>query len=204
MSENLDELLKLASNAGHETRDDAPQGLQIGDLCSNGYAANRNPRKLFMYVQTLRDSIYGLSIDGQDVYVVRSANRVALVLPRDTPNYWRTWELLTKQLPLVSLVLAVLLSGCLTPAKLTSMSQRADVLSQGAKTKACADAAANAASAVVVALEDMTRATKMSDPVRSPARDLRLAEVACLECVKDTDCATGEECVGGHCQKRRK
>ena len=118
MSDNLDELLKLASNAGHETRDDAPQGLQIGDLCSNGYAANRNPRKLFMYVQTLRDSIYGLSIDGQDVYVVRSANRVALVLPRDTPNYWRTWELLTKQLPLVSLVLVVLLSGCLTASKI--------------------------------------------------------------------------------------
>ena len=105
---------------------------------------------------------------------------------------------------LATLLMLASLSGCLTPAKLASMSQRAEVLSKEAKTQDCADAAANAASAVVVALEDMTRATKMSDPVRSPARDLRLAEVACLECVKDTDCATGEECVGGHCQKRRK
>ena len=58
------------------------------------------------------------------------------------------------------------LSGCLTPAKLAEMAQRADTLSRGAKTDECADAAANAASAVVVALGDMTRATKMSDPVR--------------------------------------
>ena len=105
---------------------------------------------------------------------------------------------------LATLLMLASLSGCLTPAKLASMSQRADELSRGAKTQDCADAAANAAEAVVMALNDMTRATRMSDPVRSPARDLRLAEVACLECVKDTDCATGEECVGGHCQKRRK
>ena len=55
------------------------------------------------------------------------------------------------------------LSGCLTPAKLAEMAQRADTLSRGAKTDECADAAANAASAVVVALGDMIAATKMSD-----------------------------------------
>ena len=100
--------------------------------------------------------------------------------------------------------LCAFLSGCLTPAALAEMAQRADTLSKGAKTNECADAAANAASAVVVALEDMTRATKMSDPIRSPKPALRVAEVACLECVKDTDCAAGEECTGGHCQKRRR
>ena len=100
--------------------------------------------------------------------------------------------------------LCLFLSGCLTPAKLTAMAQRAETLSTGAKNQACAEAAAKAAEAVVVALNDMTRATKMSDPVRSPKPALRVAEVACLECVKDTDCAAGEECTGGHCQKRRR
>ena len=66
-------------------------------------------------------------------------------------------------LPKLSLLLLASLSGCLTPAKLAEMAQRADTLSRGAKTDECADAAANAASAVVVALGDMIAATKMSD-----------------------------------------
>ena len=105
---------------------------------------------------------------------------------------------------LATLLMLASLSGCLTPAALASMSQRADELSRGAKTQDCADAAANAASAVVVALKDMTSATRMSDPVRSPKPALRVAEVACLECVRDKDCSADEECVGGHCQKRRR
>ena len=100
--------------------------------------------------------------------------------------------------------LCAFLSGCLTPAALAEMAQRAEVLSQGAKNQECADAAANAASAVVVALEDMTSATKMSDPVRSPKPALRMAEVACIECVYNRDCPADQECVGGHCRKRRK
>ena len=107
-------------------------------------------------------------------------------------------------LPKLSLLLLASLSGCLTPAKLAEMAQRAEVLSKGAKTQDCADAAANAASAVVVALGDMTRATKMSDPVRSPKSALRLAEVACIECVHNRDCPDGQDCVSGHCQKRRR
>ena len=105
---------------------------------------------------------------------------------------------------LATLLMLASLSGCLTPAALASMSQRADELSRGAKTQDCADAAANAASAVVVALEDMTRATRMSDPVRSPKPALRVAEAACIECVHNRDCPDGQDCVSGHCQKRRR
>ena len=105
---------------------------------------------------------------------------------------------------LVVLCVLASLSGCLTPAALASMSQRADELSRGAKTQDCADAAANAASAVVVALGDMTRATRMSDPVRSPKPALRVAEAACIECVHNRDCPDGQDCVSGHCQKRRR
>ena len=45
---------------------------------------------------------------------------------------------------LVALCVLASLSGCLTPAKLAEMAQRADTLSKGAKTDECADAAANA------------------------------------------------------------
>jgi hypothetical protein len=68
---------------------------------------------------------------------------------------------------LAALLVLASLSGCLTPAKLAEMAQRADTLSKGAKTDECADAAANAASAVVVALGDMTRATKTLIPKTS-------------------------------------
>ena len=105
---------------------------------------------------------------------------------------------------LAALLVLASLSGCLTPAKLAEMAQRADTLSRGAKTDECADAAANAASAVMLALEDMIAATKMSHPVRSPKPALRLAEVACIECVHNRDCPDDKECVGGHCRKRRK
>lgn len=94
---------------------------------------------------------------------------------------------------LVVLCVLASLPGCLTPAKLTSMSQRADALSQGAKTKVCAEAAAKAAESIVAALEAMSAPAAMKE-----------AEVACLECVKKTDCAEDQECIGGHCQKRRK
>ena len=45
---------------------------------------------------------------------------------------------------LAALLVLASLSGCLTPAKLAEMAQRADTLSKGAKTDECADAAANA------------------------------------------------------------
>lgn len=44
-------------------------------------------------------------------------------------------------LPKLSLLLLASLSGCLTPAALAEMAQRADTLSRGAKTDECADGA---------------------------------------------------------------
>lgn len=89
--------------------------------------------------------------------------------------------------------LCAFLSGCLTPAALAEMAQRADVLSQGAKTKDCAEAAAKAAEAVLAALEAMS----------APAA-MRSAEVACIECVHNRDCSSDQDCVSGHCMPRRK
>ncbi|TXH46873.1 MAG: hypothetical protein E6Q97_28490, partial [Desulfurellales bacterium] len=117
MSDRLAELLKLASNDSGDTSDDKPPGVRVGDICSNGWASNRNPLKLFMYLGMSHDSFRGINIDGKSAGPVRKGNAVKIVLPRDTPGYWQTWELLAKQLPL--LCLAVLcLSGCLTAAKI--------------------------------------------------------------------------------------
>ncbi len=117
MSDRLAELLKLASNDSGDTSDDKPPGVRVGDILSNGWASNRNPLKLFMYLGMSHDSFRGINIDGKSAGPVRKGNAVKIVLPRDTPDYWRTWELLAKQLPL--LCLAVLcLSGCLTAAKI--------------------------------------------------------------------------------------
>jgi len=113
----LTELLKLASNDSGDTSDDKPPGVRVGDICSNGWASNRNPNKLFMYIGMTGDSFWGINIEGKSAGPVLKGNAVKIVLPRDTPDYWRTWELLAKQLPLLCLAL-LCLSGCLTAAKI--------------------------------------------------------------------------------------
>ena len=117
MTDKLSELLKLASNDSGDTSNDKPQGVRVGDILSNGWASNRNPLKLFMYLGMGKDAFRGINIEGKSAGPVRRGNAVKIVLPRDTPDYWRTWELLAKQLPLVCLMM-VCLSGCLAPTKI--------------------------------------------------------------------------------------
>jgi hypothetical protein len=113
----LTELLKLARNEGDDTRNDAPPGVRVGDICSNGWAGNRNPLKLFMYLGIGEESFRGINLAGKKCGPERRNNRVVIVIPRNTPDYWQTWELLAKQLPLVCLMM-VFLSGCLTASKI--------------------------------------------------------------------------------------
>ena len=117
MTDKLTELLKLASNDSGDTSNDKPQGVRVGDILSNGWASNRNPLKLFMYLGMGKDAFRGINIEGEGAGPARRGNAVKIVLPRDTPDYWRTWELLVKQLPLVCLMM-VCLSGCLTATKI--------------------------------------------------------------------------------------
>jgi len=90
MSDNLKELLKLASNDSGDTSNDKPPGVQVGDILSNGWASNRNPLKLFMYLGMGKDSFRGINIEGKSAGPVRRSNAVKIVLPRDTPDYWHT------------------------------------------------------------------------------------------------------------------
>lgn len=117
MSDRLAELLKFASNDSGDTSDDKPPGVRVGDILSNGWASNRNPNKLFMYLGMSGDSFRGVNIQGKNAGPLRRENKVRIVLPRDTPDFWKTWELLAKQLPLLCLAL-LCLSGCLTAAAL--------------------------------------------------------------------------------------
>ena len=117
MTDKLTELLKLASNDSGDTSNDKQQGVRVGDILSNGWASNRNPLKLFMYLGMGKDAFRGINIEGEGAGPARRGNAVKIVLPRDTPDYWRTWELLVKQLPLVCLMM-VCLSGCLTATKI--------------------------------------------------------------------------------------
>lgn len=181
MSDRLAELLKLASNDSGDTSDDKPPGVRVGDILSNGWASNRNPLKLFMYLGMSHDSFRGINIDGKSAGPVRKGNAVKIVLPRDTPDYWRTWELLAKQLPL--LCLAVLcLSGCLTPAKLQTWSTEADTIAQASKDPKCVQSALDLQTAIVRALETQKNATRYLDGAAAP--DVARARAAMMTVCK--------------------
>lgn len=181
MSDRLAELLKLASNDSGDTSDEKPPGVRVGDICSNGWASNRNPNKLFMYLGMTGDSFRGINIEGKSAGPVLKGNAVKIVLPRDTPDYWRTWELLAKQLPL--LCLAVLcLSGCLTAAKIGEW-QRA-VYGWGmdpSATKSCQVASAEASAYLANANRTLAEAGKLTD-LASDSRARELVTSAALAC----------------------
>jgi hypothetical protein len=184
MTDKLTELLKLASNDSGDTSNDKPQGVRVGDILSNGWASNRNPLKLFMYLGMGKDAFRGINIEGEGAGPARRGNAVKIVLPRDTPDYWRTWELLAKQLPL--LCLAVLcLSGCLTAAKIGEW-QRAVYgwgMDPGA-SKPCQVASAEASAYLANANQRLAEAGKLTD-LASDRRAKQLVTSAALACGKE-------------------
>ena len=183
MSDRLAELLKLARNESGDTSDNKPPGVRVGDICSNGWASNRNPNKLFMYLGMTGDSFRGINIEGKSAGPVLKGNAVKIVLPRDTPDYWRTWELLTKHLPLLCLAL-LCLSGCLTAAKIGQW-QRA-VHSWGMDpnaSKPCQVASAEASAYLAEANRTLAAAGKLTD-LASDSRAKQLVTSAALACGK--------------------
>lgn len=183
MSDRLAELLKLASNDSGETSNDNPPGVRVGDILSNGWASNRNPLKLFMYLGMGKDSFRGINIEGKSAGPVRKGNAVKIVLPRDTPDYWRTWELLAKQLPLLCLAI-LCLSGCLTAAKIGQW-QRA-VYGWGMApnaSKPCQVESAKASAYLANANRTLAEAGNLTD-LASDSRARELVTSAALACGK--------------------
>lgn len=174
------ELLKLASNDSGETSNDKPPGVRIGDI---RWASNRNPLKLFMYLGMSKESFRGINIDGKSAGPVRKGNAVKIVLPRDTPDYWKTWELLAKQLPLLCLAL-LCLSGCLTAAKIGQWQRAVYGWSMDeSSTQACRDAAALAGKHIATANTDLLGTGKLTD-LASDSRARELVTSAALACGK--------------------
>lgn len=183
MSDRLAELLKLASNDSGDTSNEKPPGVRVGDICSNGWASNRNPNKLFMYLGMNGDAFRGVNIEGKSTGVLRGENKVRIVLPRDTPDYWKTWELLAKQLPLLCLAL-LCLSGCLTAAKIGEW-QRA-VYGWGmdpSATKPCQVASAEASAYLAKSNTDLLGTGKLTD-LASDSRARELVNSAAQACGK--------------------
>lgn len=181
MSDRLAELLKLARNESGDTSDNKLPGVRVGDICSNGWASNRNPNKLFMYLGMTGDSFRGINIEGKSAGPVLKGNAVKIVLPRDTPDYWRTWELLTKHLPLLCLAL-LCLSGCLTAAKIGEW-QRA-VYGWGmdaSASKPCQVASAKASAYLAKSDTDLLSTGKLTD-LDSDSRARELINSAALAC----------------------
>ncbi len=183
MSDRLAELLKLARNESGDTSDNKPPGVRVGDICSNGWASNRNPNKLFMYLGMTGGSFRGINIEGKSAGPVLKGNAVKIVLPRDTPDYWRTWELLTKHLPLLCLAL-LCLSGCLTAAKIGQWQRAVHSWGMDSKaTKPCQVASAEASAYLANANRTLAEAGKIMD-LDSDSRARELINSAALDCGK--------------------
>lgn len=99
--------------------------------------------------------------------------------------YWRTWELLTKHLPLLCLAL-LCLSGCLTAAKIGQW-QRA-VYGWGmdrSASKPCQVASAEASAYLANANQRLAEAGKLTD-LTSDTQAKQLVTSAALACGKET------------------
>jgi len=176
MSDRLAELLKLARNESGDTSDNKPPGVRVGDICSNGWASNRNPNKLFMYLGMTGDSFRGINIEGKSAGPVLKGNAVKIVLPRDT-----TWELLTKHLPLLCLAL-LCLSGCLTAAKIGQWQRAVYGWSMDASaSRPCQVASAEASAYLAKANRTLAEAGKLTD-LASDSRARELMNRAALAC----------------------
>jgi len=106
---------------------------------------------------------------------------VKIVLPRDTPDYWRKWELLAKQLPLLCLAI-LCLSGCLTAAKIGQWQGMVYGWGMHAQaSKPCQVASAEASAYLANANRTLTEAGKITD-LDSDSRARELINSAALAC----------------------
>jgi hypothetical protein len=65
--------------------------MKFGDIISNGWAGDRNPLKLTMFLRYSGHLIESVSLDGRRVQLYRKDHRATVVIERDTPNLFQRW-----------------------------------------------------------------------------------------------------------------
>lgn len=72
--------------------------MQFGDIISNGWAGDRNPLKLTMYMRTTGTFIEGLCLRGEVVKHYKKDHRCQVVLAHDTPDLLARWKAMAAKL----------------------------------------------------------------------------------------------------------